>query len=285
MEISPWRTWSVFASHSKKQDHTPKLVRLVQTHLACKGYTTFVDCDALHHISKQNLETAIADSHAFVVFLDDTTLESPWCQHEILFAVNLRLPIFVVVDVDRYRIPDLIAYWRDQRKIKIADHLFGANTNQVIGFSWDHVELLQAALKKIEAGIQRSVEEQACTQADDAFLSTCVQVVENPSIDGRSKLSNMEDHGDVHSLDINMSADKPTRHRATEDCQNDRAVGQCLGRNESATSLASTAPPLTGSGSSTDSDTSQVGQGPNISRLIGKFKRRPEVELRSITLC
>jgi len=155
MAMRATKKWTVFASHSKKRDYTPHLVRLVQHHLESKGHTVFFDLDSLHHISKKELQDAVATSHTFFLFLDDLTLESQWCQEEIMFAVMNKLPIFVVVDEDQHRISELIKYWRDDMRVGVARYLFGANSNQAIAFSWNHVELQNSALQKVEAAIAK----------------------------------------------------------------------------------------------------------------------------------
>lgn len=147
------KKWSVFACQSKKRPYTPGLVRMVKSHLKAKGYTTFFDVDALVSICKQELEAAIASSNIFLLFLDDKTLDSEWCEFEVLAAVRLKVPIHVVFDVDHHHVEDLISYWRDCKRKHASRYLFGSSSHQLIAHSVKHEALHDDAMLQIEQRI------------------------------------------------------------------------------------------------------------------------------------
>lgn len=153
------KKWSVFACHSKKRPYTPGLVRMVKSHLKARGYSTFFDTDALVSICKEELEAAIANSSIFVLFLDDKTLDSEWCEFEVSAAVKHKVPIHVVVDVDHHGVEDLIDYWRNGRKKGTTRYLFGAYSHQLIAHSVKHEALHDDAMLKIEQRIYMALNE------------------------------------------------------------------------------------------------------------------------------
>jgi len=153
------KKWGVFACHSKKRPYTPGLVRMVKSHLKARGYDTFFDTDALVSICKEELEGAIANSNIFVLFLDDKTLDSEWCEFEILAAVKHKVPIHIVVDVDHHGVEGLIDYWRNDRKKGNTRYLFGAYSHQLIAHSVKHEALHDDAMLKIEQRITMALNE------------------------------------------------------------------------------------------------------------------------------
>ena len=119
------------------------------------------------------------------------TFDSEWCRDEVAFAHKLGVPIYTIIDKDRYNKnlwkttkkkhgvegKSIIDMWfpklgRDAWKTS-AGHCFGAGSHQAIWYSSDQLSR-DAALEKIEmhvAAAQRNMARQPRLDQEAARLS------------------------------------------------------------------------------------------------------------------
>jgi hypothetical protein len=165
------KRWDAFCSHSKRAgDRTPALVRAVKMIMEGRGHKMFYDEDDLDDITLETLQVEIAASAVFLVFVDEVTFDSEWCQQEIAFAAAEGVPIFTLIDKDRYpkevwrstmaehgvEGKSIVEMWHDKLGADLwktsANHCFGAGSKQVIWYSSDRAGR-EAALGAIEQHI------------------------------------------------------------------------------------------------------------------------------------
>jgi hypothetical protein len=163
--------WAMFGSHTKRSgDRSQALVRSLKEVFGMKGHKVFYDEDDLSVITLEALKAEIAKSAIFLVFLDEMTFNSEWCQSEIAFAAQLGVPIYTLIDKDRYpkevwrstmaehgvEGKSIIDMWYGKLGYDVwktsANHCFGAGSRQAIWYSSDKAGR-DAAFKKIEQAI------------------------------------------------------------------------------------------------------------------------------------
>eukprot|EP00937_MAST-01D_sp_MAST-1D-sp2_P008239 g8239.t1 len=170
--MPPGKKWHAFASHSKSAgERTPALVRHFEALLRVKGLKVFFDMDDLATITLDTLKEEIVVSVVFLVFLDEQTFDSEWCREEIKIAHEHGVPIYTIIDRERYP--------REHWKSSLAVHgvegesilkmwkaklgyypgsFAGEGSHQVIWYGSDkvtHDAALQNVEKLLRGGVQR----------------------------------------------------------------------------------------------------------------------------------
>ena len=69
--------------------------------------------DNLIDISTDAIDEAVRASCCLVCFLDDETYHSEWVLRELKTAANANIEILVVVDIDRFRLRDLVPRYQE----------------------------------------------------------------------------------------------------------------------------------------------------------------------------
>ena len=85
--------------------------------------------DDLREITLAKLKEGVAQSCCILLVLNDETLQSTWCQHELQCARDLSLPIICLVDTDRQPARPLIDKYMEQGWGWIFD-------SQIINCAW-----------------------------------------------------------------------------------------------------------------------------------------------------
>ena len=87
--------------HTRFSGEPGQLAENLHDSLELLGFRGFFDIDTLTEISKEAMAANLEKTLTVVLLLNDETLLSPWCCHEIETAGKLGLPIQVVVDMER----------------------------------------------------------------------------------------------------------------------------------------------------------------------------------------
>ena len=85
--------------------------------------------DDLREITLAKINEGVAQSCCILLVLNDETLQSTWCQHELQCARDLSLPIICLVDTDRQPARPLIDKYMEQGWGWIFD-------SQIINCAW-----------------------------------------------------------------------------------------------------------------------------------------------------
>ena len=87
--------------HSKfGSDSESSSIRLKDM-LRYEGISAYFDADNLQTISLEKLSEGIVASCCILLVLNDETLDSQWCKHEVDCARSLNIPITCIVDADK----------------------------------------------------------------------------------------------------------------------------------------------------------------------------------------
>ena len=98
-------THHFFLSHKKIHSQHGKvpaeIARSLKDSLELMGFVGWFDVDNLKVISKDALARGVSECATMIVLLNDETADSEWCRFEWETAAALKIPIKVVVDLER----------------------------------------------------------------------------------------------------------------------------------------------------------------------------------------
>merc|ERR1719197_1928845 len=97
------KKYAYFASHKKQHsrfgDASADLARALKDILLLKfSLEGYFDADNLVKINKQQLTRGVIESCSVLLYLNDETLDSEWCRHEVGIARSFGIPIIVLID-------------------------------------------------------------------------------------------------------------------------------------------------------------------------------------------
>lgn len=87
--------------HSKHGKVPAQMAQALHDSLELMGFNGWLDVDNLQKITKEALAEAIGQCQSMIVLFNDETANSEWCVFEWATAVELGLPIKVIVDMER----------------------------------------------------------------------------------------------------------------------------------------------------------------------------------------
>ena len=79
--------------HSKFGSDSESFSIRLKDMLSYKGISAYFDADNLQTISLEKLSEGIVASCCILLVLNDETLDSQWCKHEVECARSLKIPI------------------------------------------------------------------------------------------------------------------------------------------------------------------------------------------------